>query len=287
MPPETHYAKSGEINIAYQVVGDGPFDLVFVPGFISHLDLQWADPRIARFLDRLASFSRLILFDKRGTGLSDPVAAPAPLEDRMDDVRAVMDAAGSERAALFGLSEGGAMSALFAATYPERTHALILCGTFATGTLDPDDNPAGQRWVDEFQRVLDVVEHWGEGRTLGVFAPSADSERDRIGRGIFERSAATSADDAHAARHGRRDRRPGRPAQHPRADVGASPRGGVRAGRARSLPRGAHSRRAAGRAAGSGPHPLLRRRATVTPRRSRSSSRAPAMRLRPIASSRP
>src|SRR5262245_1558707 len=106
MPPETRYAKSGEINIAYQIVGDGSLDLVFVPGFISHLDLQWADPRIARFLNRLASFSRLILFDKRGTGLSDPVAAPASLEDRMDDVRAVMDAVGSERAALFGLSEG-------------------------------------------------------------------------------------------------------------------------------------------------------------------------------------
>ncbi len=141
MPPETHYARSGDVNIAYQVVGDGPFDLVFVPGFISHLDLQWTDPRIARFLQKLASFSRLIMFDKRGTGLSDPVAGPAPLEDRMDDVRAVMDAAGSERAALFGLSEGGPMSVLFAATYPERTHALILCGTFATGTLDPDDNP--------------------------------------------------------------------------------------------------------------------------------------------------
>jgi pimeloyl-ACP methyl ester carboxylesterase len=191
MPPQTHYAKSGDVNIAYQVVGDGPFDLVFVPGFISHLDLQWADPRIARFLEKLASFSRLILFDKRGTGLSDPVAAPAPLEDRMDDVRAVMDAAGSERAALFGLSEGGAMSVLFAATYPERTRALVLCGTFATGTLDPDDNPGGQRWVDEFRRVMDLTEHWGEGRTLAVFAPSADSERDRIGRGIFERSAAT------------------------------------------------------------------------------------------------
>jgi len=191
MPPETHYAKSGEVNIAYQVVGDGQFDLVFVPGFISHLDLQWADPRIARFLSRLASFSRLILFDKRGTGLSDPVAAPAPLEDRIDDVRAVMDAVGSERAALLGLSEGGPMSALFAATYPERTHALILCGTFATGTLDPVDSPGGQRWVDAFQHVLDLVEQWGEGRTLGVFAPSADSESDRIGRGIFERSAAT------------------------------------------------------------------------------------------------
>jgi len=191
MPPETHYAKSGEINIAYQVVGDGPLDLVFVPGFISHLDLQWADPRIARFLNRLASFSRLILFDKRGTGLSDPVAAPAPLEDRMDDVRAVMDAVGSQRAALLGLSEGGPMSVLFSATYAERTHALILCGTFATGTIDPVDSPGGQRWVDAVHRVMGFVDQWGEGRTLGVFAPSADSATDRIGRGIFERSAAT------------------------------------------------------------------------------------------------
>jgi len=191
MAPQTHYARSGEVNIAYQVVGDGPFDLVFVPGFVSHLDLQWADPRIARFLEKLASFSRLIMFDKRGTGLSDPVAGPAPLEDRMDDVRAVMDAAGSERAALFGLSEGGPMSVLFATTYPERTSALILCGSFATGSLDPDDHPAGQRWLDQFQRVRATLEHWGEGRTLAVMAPSADSERDRIGRGIFERSAAS------------------------------------------------------------------------------------------------
>src|SRR6478736_6854317 len=131
MPPETHYAASGDVNIAYQVVGDGPIDLVFVPGFVSHLDLQWADPRIARFLEKLASFSRLILFDKRGTGLSDPVAGPASLEDRMDDVRAVMDAAGSERAALFGLSEGGPMSVMFAATYPTRVTQLILYGSYA------------------------------------------------------------------------------------------------------------------------------------------------------------
>jgi pimeloyl-ACP methyl ester carboxylesterase/class 3 adenylate cyclase len=191
VPPQTRYARSGEVNIAYQVVGDGPIDLVFVPGFVSHLDLQWADPRVARFLEKLASFSRLIMFDKRGTGLSDPVAAPAPLEDRMDDVRAVMDAAGSERAALFGLSEGGPMSVLFATTYPDRTRALILCGTFPTGSLDPDENPGGQRWVDEVQRVRAAAEHWGEGRTLALMAPSADSERERIGLGIMERSAAS------------------------------------------------------------------------------------------------
>jgi pimeloyl-ACP methyl ester carboxylesterase/class 3 adenylate cyclase len=191
MPPQTHYARSGDVNIAYQVVGDGPLDLVFVPGFISHLDLQWADPRIARFLEKLASFSRLILFDKRGTGLSDPVAAPAPLEERMDDVRAVMDAASSERAALFGLSEGGPMSVLFAATYPERTRALVLCGTFPTGIPDPDDNPSGQRWVDTIQSARAAAEHWGEGHTLALMAPSADRDSDRIGRGIFERSAAS------------------------------------------------------------------------------------------------
>src|SRR6267143_5477004 len=136
MPPQTRYAKSGEGNIAYQVVGDGPFDLVFVPGFISHLDLQWADPRIARFLEKLASFSRLILFDKRGTGLSDPVAGPSSLEERMEDLHAVLDAAGSERCALLGVSEGGPMSVLCAATYPDRVAALALYGSFPTANPD-------------------------------------------------------------------------------------------------------------------------------------------------------
>jgi pimeloyl-ACP methyl ester carboxylesterase/class 3 adenylate cyclase len=190
--PRTRYASSGEINIAYQVVGDGPVDLVFVPGFISHLDLQWDDPRIARFLEKLASFSRLILFDKRGTGLSDPVTAPASLEERMDDVRAVMDAAGSERAALFGLSEGGPMSIMFAATYPERTLALVLCGTFATGVDDADDNPGGQAFVDALQAARDAAfAHWGEGQTLSYMAPSGDNDRERAGRATFERSAAS------------------------------------------------------------------------------------------------
>ncbi len=191
MLPETRYARSGEINIAYQVIGDGPIDLVFVPGFISHLDLQWGDPRVARFFEQLASFSRLILFDKRGTGLSDPVAAPASLEERMDDVRAVMDAAGSERAALFGLSEGGPMSVLFATTYPERTRALILCGTYAYGGYDLEQQPAGERWAQMFERIQATVTHWGQGQTLGIFGPSADTERDRIARGMFERSAAS------------------------------------------------------------------------------------------------
>src|SRR5215210_3047261 len=129
--PETKYAKSGEVHIAYQVIGNGPPDLVFVPGFVSHVEEWWEEPRCARFFERLAAFSRLILFDKRGTGLSDRVAEVPTLEQRMDDVRAVLEAAKSERAAVFGISEGGAMSMLFAASHPERTSALVLYGTFA------------------------------------------------------------------------------------------------------------------------------------------------------------
>ena len=129
--PNTQYAKSGHVRIAYQVVGDGPFDLVFVPGFISNLDLTWDDPVRAQVWTRLAAFSRLILFDKRGTGLSDRTGGLPTLGERMDDVRAVMDAVGSRQAALFGASEGGAMSMLFAATYPDRTRAMVLYGAFA------------------------------------------------------------------------------------------------------------------------------------------------------------
>ncbi len=135
--PETRYAKSGNVNIAYQVVGDGPFDLIHVPPFVSNLELQWEDPTERRYFERLASFSRLIMFDKRGTGLSDRVAV-ATLEERMDDLRAVMDAAGSERAAIYGGSEGGALSILFAATYPERVSALVLYGAYARLAWAPD-----------------------------------------------------------------------------------------------------------------------------------------------------
>ena len=133
-PPETRYARSGDVRIAYQVVGDGPLDLVFVPGFVSNIDMFW-EMALAQFFSRLASFSRLILFDKRGTGLSDRDVGIATLEERMDDVRAVMDAAGSKSAALFGFSEGGAMSLLFAATYPQRARALVLYGSFARSRL--------------------------------------------------------------------------------------------------------------------------------------------------------
>ena len=137
---ETRYARSGDVSIAYQVVGDGPFDLVYVPGFVSNIELMWEEPGLARFLERLASFSRLILFDKRGTGLSDPVPNDGlpTLEERMDDVRAVMDAVGSKRAALLGHSEGGNMCVLFSATHPERTIALVTFGVFAKRVYSED-----------------------------------------------------------------------------------------------------------------------------------------------------
>jgi pimeloyl-ACP methyl ester carboxylesterase/DNA-binding winged helix-turn-helix (wHTH) protein len=137
-PPKVRYARSGDVNIAYEVLGDGPRDLVFVMGWISHLDYFWTDPSFARFLRGLASFSRLILFDKRGTGLSDRVADLPTLEQRMDDVRAVLEAVGSERASLCGVSEGGPMCALYAATYPEKTDALIMIGTYARRIWAPD-----------------------------------------------------------------------------------------------------------------------------------------------------
>ncbi len=138
MFPETRYARSGDLSIAYQVVGDGPFDLVYVPGFVSHVELRWRVPLFARGLEQLAAFSRLLLFDKRGTGMSDRVAGAPTLEARMDDLRAVMDDVGSARAAIFGVAEGAPMSLLFAATYPERTAALVLRGGFPRMMWAPD-----------------------------------------------------------------------------------------------------------------------------------------------------
>src|SRR3954465_9798356 len=136
--PPTRCARSGDASIAYQVVGEGPIDIVLVLGFATHLELQWEAPPFASFFERIASFARLILFDKRGTGLSDPVTEVPTLEERIDDVRAVMDAAGSERAALFGISEGGPMSVLSAATHPDRVAALVLHGAMGRTTEAPD-----------------------------------------------------------------------------------------------------------------------------------------------------
>src|SRR6059058_4847223 len=135
---ETRYARSGDVHIAYQVFGEGDLDVVLVNGFVTHVELAWEHEPSARFLDRLGSFARVITFDRRGSGLSDPVSEAPSLEARMDDVSAVMDAAGSERAALIGVSEGVPMSILFAATYPERVRALVSSGGLARTTEAPD-----------------------------------------------------------------------------------------------------------------------------------------------------
>ena len=171
--PETMYARSGEVNIAYQVLGNAPLDIVFVMGWVSHLEYFWREPSFARFLMRLASFSRLILFDKRGTGLSDrvPINKLPTLEQRMDDVRAVMDAVGSERAALIGVSEGGPMCSLFAATYPEKTLALVMVGTYAKRVRD-----AEYPWAptaEERQHFFEEIrQHWGGPVGLEERAPT-------------------------------------------------------------------------------------------------------------------
>src|SRR5687767_2383052 len=172
-PPETMYARSGDVNIAYQVIGDAPLDLVFVMGWVSHLEYFWREPSFAKFLLRLASFARLILFDKRGTGLSDrvPINELPTLEQRMDDVRAVMDAVGSERAALCGVSEGGPMCSLFAATYPEKTLALIMIGTYAKRIRD-DDYPWAPTPEHRQQFFDEMREQWGGPVGLEERAPS-------------------------------------------------------------------------------------------------------------------
>ncbi|MCA1823336.1 MAG: adenylate/guanylate cyclase domain-containing protein [Mycobacteriales bacterium] len=190
MEPDTHYARSGDVSIAYQVVGDGPRDVLFVPGFVSNLDLWWQIPASSRFLERLASFARLTLFDKRGTGLSDPVGAALPLEERMDDVRAVMDAAEIDHVSLIGLSEGGAMSALFAATHPERVDALVLVNTSARFLPDADW-PHGLT-PDHLARVRQGVAAWGSGDLGDIWAPSVpDRERLRRGLSKLERQSAS------------------------------------------------------------------------------------------------
>ncbi|MBV9917418.1 MAG: adenylate/guanylate cyclase domain-containing protein [Solirubrobacterales bacterium] len=185
--PETRFAKAGELCIAYQLLGEGDVDVILVPQWLSNIEQYWDHAAASYFLRRIASFSRLIMFDKRGTGLSDPGPPTQTLEERMDDVLAVMDAVGSERAVLFGPSEGGPMAALFAATYPERCISLILYGACARW-LEAPDYPVGrpkelveaygQHWIDG----------WGSGASLGVLAPSlAGDERFRQWWGRFER----------------------------------------------------------------------------------------------------
>jgi pimeloyl-ACP methyl ester carboxylesterase len=166
------YARSGDVNIAYQVTGDGPFDLVLVHGFFSHLELDWEHPASRHINERLSSFARLIRFDKRGTGLSDRSIGVPDFEARMDDVRAVMDAVGSERAALFGYSEGGPMCVLFAATYPERTRALVLYGTYAK-RLRSDDYVWAPTWEERVAIAEDLERNWGEKFDLETMAPNA------------------------------------------------------------------------------------------------------------------
>ena len=191
--PETRFAKSGDVHIAYQVVGDGPLDLVFVPGVLNHLELLWEEGTEAqRFFTRLASFSRLILFDKRGTGLSDRDVGAPTLEERMDDLRAVMDAAGSERAAIIGYSEGGPMSVLFATAYPERVSALVLAATTARFYPTPG-YPCGEgtgQLIDRFRRI--ISESWGQGNSVELFLPSlAHSKSARANIARWERLAAS------------------------------------------------------------------------------------------------
>lgn len=175
--PQTRYARSGEVSVAYQVFGEGPVDLVYVPGWITHLEVGWRQPRVAGFLQRLASFARVIVLDKRGTGLSDRATGYPTLEDRMDDLRAVMDTVGSERPVLFGMSEGGNMAALFAATHPERTRALVTFGVFARRVWSPDYPwaPTPQQRGEWFRRL---AEEWGGPVDLEDLAPSLAGDRD-------------------------------------------------------------------------------------------------------------
>jgi pimeloyl-ACP methyl ester carboxylesterase len=187
-PARTQYADSHGVSIAYQVVGDGPFDLVIVPGWVSNVETLWSEPIFLRLLRNLTRFCRVVLFDKRGTGCSDPVTGSPTMEERMDDIRAVMDAAGVQRAVLDGISEGGPLAIVFAATYPDRTQALVLYGTYPKV-----DAPGEPHMPDEhINRIATCLERWGEGHTLEIFAP--DLAHDAVQRrmwGVWERTGAS------------------------------------------------------------------------------------------------
>jgi len=194
--PTTHYVKSDDVHIAYQVFGEGSLDLLFVPGFVSNIEAIWEAPDHRAFFRRLASFCRVVLFDKRGTGMSDRGSQVFTLEQRMHDVQAILDEVGCERAALFGVSEGGPMSLLYSATYPARTSALVLYGSYAKRSWAPD-YPFG--WKDEqWERVFDNFEHhWGTPRSIAVtmYAPSLAGDRQASERraSYFRASASPGA----------------------------------------------------------------------------------------------
>ena len=190
---ETRYAMSDRVSIAYQVVGDGSHDLILVPGFFSHVEVAWEQPRLAHFLSRLASFSRLILFDKRGTGMSDPVDSPPSMDQRMDDIRAVMDAAGSRRGTMFGISEGGTLSLLFADRHPERTESLILYGSWARRLVGPD-YPYGPTAEQLEDTIAGMGSAWATGAWWDGDRPSqADDARHRAWWARYLRMAASPA----------------------------------------------------------------------------------------------
>jgi pimeloyl-ACP methyl ester carboxylesterase len=181
--PETRYALSGDVNIAYQVMGDGPVDIILVPGSISHIEFQHELPGYTPFLRRLSTFARVVTFDKRGQGLSDRISGAPSLEQRIDDVRAIMDTVGSQRATLFGFSEGCAMSAMFAATSPERVSKLVLFGGYAR-FKDLSDNPE--------ERVLQRVKFWGTGAMIKKGIPSQAENPEAVAQfAKFERLCAS------------------------------------------------------------------------------------------------
>jgi class 3 adenylate cyclase len=173
--PETRYARSGELHIAYQVVGGGPLDIVYVPTWISQVEHLWEEPRVRRFFERLSAFARVIVFDRRGTGLSDRTGDPPMLEEQMDDVLAVLEAVGSERAAVFAQVEGSPMAAMFAATHPEHTEALVLFSPWARVLWDEDYEWANP--PDVRARIVDeLVAGWGQSREVPSFVPSATGD---------------------------------------------------------------------------------------------------------------
>ena len=192
-PPPTQYVERDGLSIAFQMIGDGPVDMLVSPGFISHLDLQWTDPSTAKFLARLASFTRLIMYDKPGTGLSDPISQLPTLEERCADMEAVLDAAGSRQAVLLGISEGGPTSVVFSAMRPERIISLVLYGTFATMPQRAPEafSPEVAERVEAHHRELqEAVEHWGDGDALKVFAPTMVEGQQRF-FAMFARAAAS------------------------------------------------------------------------------------------------